>query len=195
MNNRYKTMTNPYNDNRYRKKAVRSEKLSREDPFNDNKSHYSEEAGDYWLKQAKTSSGIDPIDTKNCLYHALHAYGRAEKLSKKEDNNERIGKKKASVESKVESLIKKRSEVKTSNKRITFENKLEKITSSKLLLPILSAAAFLFSFLFSSFSITGLVIKNNVMPLFSYISLTCFSVGIILTIVSLKSFMKRRKKC
>lgn len=182
MNDRYKTMTNPYNDNRYRKKAVKLGKLSRETLYNNSKSHYSEEAGDYWLKQAKASSKVDPIDMKNCLYHALHAYGRAEKLSGKENNNERMGKKKASVESKIESLIKKRSDIKTGDKRLTSRNRLEKITSSNLILPVFSMIAFSLALVFSSFSMTGFAINQSSILLPNYIALAFFMVGFILAI-------------
>lgn len=81
-------------------------------------------------------------------------------------------------------------------KRLTGEGQSKRniVLNKTLVAPILSIVAFSFALLFSPFNISGFIIRNNVLPLFSYISLTCFSVGIVLAVVSLKSFIKRRKE-
>ena len=168
---RYKAMTNPYNSNKFRERALGSESFARKTPYDKNRSEYFEEAGDNWVRQAIASNKADSIDASNCLVHAREAYENATQTNE-EEGRKRIEGKRNSIESKIKSSIKGRTNI-----------------GGKLALVVFSIVTL--AFVFVSFSFTGYSIREIVAFDSGYIILGLFMIGIVLAVFYFKGKKKK----
>ena len=60
---------------------------------------------------------------------------------------------------------------------------LEGFISEGIAIPILSMVSFFFALVFSSFSVTGLVIADKITPPMNYVALGCFMLGILFALI------------
>ncbi|MCK4997443.1 hypothetical protein KAS08_03995 [Candidatus Pacearchaeota archaeon] len=96
-------------------------------------------------------------------------------------------------------ILQKRLEKKA---KMYFDNSEENIEDMRelkgldisLAIPILSMVSFFFALVFSSFSVTGLVIADKITPPMNYVALGCFMLGILFALIYLKRRINVKKK-